>query len=285
MVPGIAESSGGGTNFIQTDRLGSMKAYGGTDTAEYDAFGKVILRTGTSATQKGFAGNLGYQEDGESGYKLLGHRYYDPESGRFLSRDGSKDGRNWYCYCNNNPTKFVDSDGNHPILIIFAVVALICLADQGGIAPNEGGDYGDPMDRIKASFFPAAIVALLCACLDLDLASGGAITPQPFPPYDGGVQGTFKPIYRPAGTPVSRMGGGNGRFVAPPGQSRESLSIPPDKASEPDTLWILNRGTVFVESSVAAYYEQPGGGTQWVLPEGRRLDEYADPAPGSYVLQ
>jgi hypothetical protein len=29
---------------------------------------------------------------------LLGHRYYDPTLGRFLSRDPIKDGRNWYVY-------------------------------------------------------------------------------------------------------------------------------------------------------------------------------------------
>ena len=121
MVPGISESSGGGTNFVHTDRLGSMKAVSSgsvTDTAEYDAFGKVILRTGTSATQKGFASGFGYQEDGESGYKLLGHRYYDPESGRFLSRDPAQDGRNWYSYVDNNPLKAVDSEGLYAVIII-----------------------------------------------------------------------------------------------------------------------------------------------------------------------
>jgi hypothetical protein len=29
---------------------------------------------------------------------LLGHRYYDPSVGRFLTRDRVKDGRNWYVY-------------------------------------------------------------------------------------------------------------------------------------------------------------------------------------------
>jgi hypothetical protein len=42
---------------------------------------------------------------------LLGHRYYDPTLGRFLSRDPIKDGRNWYTYCENNPVPFVDPNG------------------------------------------------------------------------------------------------------------------------------------------------------------------------------
>ena len=119
MVPGISEKSTGvGTNTILTDRLGSMKgmANGGnvTETAEFDAFGKVVAHGNPSATQKGFASGFGYQEDGESGYKLLGHRYYDPETGRFLSRDPAFDGRNWYAYCVNNPLHYADPSGLKP---------------------------------------------------------------------------------------------------------------------------------------------------------------------------
>ena len=34
---------------------------------------------------------------------LLGHRYYDQSTGRFLSEDPARDGANWYAYCANNP--------------------------------------------------------------------------------------------------------------------------------------------------------------------------------------
>jgi RHS repeat-associated protein len=46
--------------------------------------------------------------------KLLGHRYYDASTGRFLSRDSAKDGRNWYVYCENNPLGKVDPSGHIP---------------------------------------------------------------------------------------------------------------------------------------------------------------------------
>jgi RHS repeat-associated protein len=59
----------------------------------------------------GFAGNWGYQEDADSGLKLLGHRYYDSSTGRFLTRDPINDGRNWYANCDNNPLKAVDPTG------------------------------------------------------------------------------------------------------------------------------------------------------------------------------
>jgi len=61
----------------------------------------------------GSAGGFGYQEDA-NGFKLLGHRYYDPSTGRFLTRDPIKDGRNWYTYCENNVLQGADSAGLSP---------------------------------------------------------------------------------------------------------------------------------------------------------------------------
>ena len=123
MVPGISETIiGGQTKTLHADRMGTMKSMSVagviSDTADFDAFGKLISRTGQSPTQKGFASGFGYQEDGESGFKLLGHRYYDPETGRFLSRDPAQDGRNWYCYCDNNPLKCIDAAGLQGSLIV-----------------------------------------------------------------------------------------------------------------------------------------------------------------------
>jgi hypothetical protein len=42
---------------------------------------------------------------------LLGHRLYDPSTGRFLTRDPIQDGRNWYVYCGNDPLSYVDNTG------------------------------------------------------------------------------------------------------------------------------------------------------------------------------
>lgn len=52
----------------------------------------------------GYAGAWGYQEDRDSGY-------YDPSTGRFLTRDSVKEGRNWYSYCENGPTVRLDPNG------------------------------------------------------------------------------------------------------------------------------------------------------------------------------
>ena len=75
MVPGISEKSGGVTSTILSDCMGSMKGLSSsgavTDTAEFDAFGRLIAN-GNECDAEGLRGGFGYQEDGESGYKLLG---------------------------------------------------------------------------------------------------------------------------------------------------------------------------------------------------------------------
>jgi RHS repeat-associated protein len=75
-----------------------------------DAFGNQLTSTGTWQGAFGYAGDFGYQEDA-SGLKLLGHRYYDSSTGRFLTRDPAKDGRNWYVYCDSAPISNADPDG------------------------------------------------------------------------------------------------------------------------------------------------------------------------------
>jgi RHS repeat-associated protein len=116
-TPGISERRSSTTKFYHTDRLGTTERLTNTsqtttDTREYDAFGLLVSSSGSTPTPFGFAGAWGYQEDPDSGLKLLGHRYYDPSTGRFLTRDPAKDGCNWYAYCSSAPTCSFDDDGN-----------------------------------------------------------------------------------------------------------------------------------------------------------------------------
>src|SRR5690606_6521355 len=53
----------------------------------YDAFGNVLSSAGIFQSQFGYAGSFGYQEDSDAGLRILGHRYYDSDTGRFLTRD------------------------------------------------------------------------------------------------------------------------------------------------------------------------------------------------------
>jgi len=49
--------------------------------------------------------------DKESGNVYLRARYYDPETGRFISEDPIRDGLNWYVYCSNDPVNYIDPSG------------------------------------------------------------------------------------------------------------------------------------------------------------------------------
>lgn len=70
----------------------------------------MVSSSGTWTGPFGYAGGFGYQEDA-TGLKLLGHRYYDSSTGRFLTRDPIKDGGNWYTYCSNDPIVNSDPEG------------------------------------------------------------------------------------------------------------------------------------------------------------------------------
>jgi len=117
-LPGISSRTSGTSTFshsgIKSGILQTNSSQTNTATKRYDAFGNELSTSGTWQTRFDYGGGFGYQRDDESGYKLLGHRYYDSSTGRFLSRDPIKDGRNWYAYCGNNPIAAADLDGLRP---------------------------------------------------------------------------------------------------------------------------------------------------------------------------
>ena len=116
-TPGVSERRAGVSTFLHS---GLKDATAQTSAAQavtasrvYDAFGMVVASTGTWKGPFGYSGEHGYQEE-STGLQLLGHRYYDPSTGRFLTRDPAYDGRNWYVYCNSSVVATVDPDGLQP---------------------------------------------------------------------------------------------------------------------------------------------------------------------------
>jgi RHS repeat-associated protein len=81
----------------------------------FDAYGQ---RFGTAYTDPfGYQAQWGAYTDrssaSDSGLVLMGYRYYDPTTGRFLNRDpiGYAGGLNLYAYCRNNPVNLIDPLG------------------------------------------------------------------------------------------------------------------------------------------------------------------------------
>lgn len=143
-TPGISERRSSTTTFLHSGlkNADSQSGTGQTVTAtkQYDAFGNVLANTGTWKGPFGYAGSFGYQEDVDSSLKLLGHRYYDASTGRFLTRDPIKDGRNWYVYCDSNPVRNGDPTGLR-VFIGFKVsaAAVIGIDFEVGFVINDDG--------------------------------------------------------------------------------------------------------------------------------------------------
>src|SRR5579883_1579175 len=109
---------GGTTYYYLTDGLGSVLAIVNNSGAlqqnyAYDVFGAVTQQSGSLGSEQQFAG----QQTDPDGLQYLRARYYDPATGRFLSRDSwSNDDKTVfhpYVYVNNNPSTGLDPTGHN----------------------------------------------------------------------------------------------------------------------------------------------------------------------------
>ncbi|MCL4466194.1 MAG: RHS repeat-associated core domain-containing protein [Chloroflexi bacterium] len=102
-------------------------------TYKYDVFGAVRSGTGSGSTEYRFAGQ---QNDAAVGYTYLRARYYDPATGRFISKDPfpgvltSPASMQYYVYARNNPANFIDPSG------------FWCVGGGGGGTLEAGLVYG-----------------------------------------------------------------------------------------------------------------------------------------------
>lgn len=100
----------------------------------YDTWGNVYSITGSQSNYVGADNPLryrGYYYDTELELYYLQSRYYDPETGRFISADvllvagDSINGTNMFAYCCNNPVMFVDPSGRDSNGMAIAAYALV----------------------------------------------------------------------------------------------------------------------------------------------------------------
>jgi RHS repeat-associated protein len=137
------DSAAGATYFSTTDPASTVLALRNGSRAivwkaDYKPFGEVQATSGTIENFWRFAGK---QRDKETGLTYFGARYTRDSWGRFISPDavGAVDGKtsavnegllanpqklNLYAYGLNNPYRFVDPDGNHPVAVAIAAVGL-----------------------------------------------------------------------------------------------------------------------------------------------------------------
>jgi len=143
---GVSEKRGTTSTFYHADIKNSVAQTSTSSQSvvaskQYDAFGNEVSSSGPWQGRFQYGGAFGYHTDSDYGLKHLGARYYDSTTGRFLSRDPIKDGRNWYGYCYANPLNLFDATGLEPAPAEFAPEALLPdgRRTEGGRFGGEGG--------------------------------------------------------------------------------------------------------------------------------------------------
>ena len=114
-TPGLSENRGGVSQFYDFDRIGNLWTLDGTTKnqlgyIDFSGFGTTFAAAG-STSPFGYGGANGCQTDPDASLILMGHRYYDPRTGRFLTQDPAGSGDNWYVYADNNPVNEIDPSG------------------------------------------------------------------------------------------------------------------------------------------------------------------------------
>jgi RHS repeat-associated protein len=129
-VGGLLEENvvGNGVHFVAYDGNGNVAALvsatNGTITANYEhgPFGEVIRATGPMAKLNPFRFSTKYQDD-ETDFLYYGFRYYNPSTGRWLSRDPIDDAAYqklvlWSSFSRNRVIKLLRERNNPPYLFV-----------------------------------------------------------------------------------------------------------------------------------------------------------------------
>jgi RHS repeat-associated protein len=114
----LAESRSGTTSYYEQDGLGSVTSLTSAagalaNTYTFDSFGKTTNSTGSLTNPFRYTGR---DFDSETSIYYYRARYYDPQSGRFISEDplGFSSGIDFYAYVRNRPLNYVDPSGFQP---------------------------------------------------------------------------------------------------------------------------------------------------------------------------
>jgi RHS repeat-associated protein len=194
---------GGQTYRIITDHLGSVRLVVNAATGtvaqriDYDEFGIATLVTGTWDVQPfGFAGGLYHPA---TGLVRFGARDYDPQTGRWTSKDGLKDDggdANFYGYVGGDPLNTVDPRGlfvrncSGASCIILPETGPPGLLPDDYIAPDVSPDGGVRPDGREFKVYGREALEPLLGDNDVDVKPydeecvGGFCSWDPWGPFD-----------------------------------------------------------------------------------------------------
>lgn len=152
----------------------------------YDAWGRhnITDGSGEQITDLNHIANLnpfryrGYYYDTETQLYYLQTRYYDPETGRFISQDDidyadpeTINGLNLYAYCANNPVMNVDPNGNSFLLFILGLILAGAIIG-GAVSGTEAAKKGATGWEIAGQVFLGAAMGVAVAGVALMAGAG-----------------------------------------------------------------------------------------------------------------
>ncbi len=154
--PGLWQKLGSVASYLHGDMLGTLRntttATGAQGTGRvFTAFGEKIGLI--PADRFGYVGAWGYQAHTEMPFLHVGHRYYDPASGRFLQRDpiGIEGGTNVFAYASSRASARIDPVG---------------LVDQNWVPPWPELEWPPPERPDTRPVIPGLVLDVLPEWLD-----------------------------------------------------------------------------------------------------------------------
>jgi RHS repeat-associated protein len=141
------------SRYFAFDGLGSTAAVtdlAGQDVAHlgYHAFGDTAIALGRADTRMGYVGRYGV-EAVAGGLTFMRDRFYDSETGTFLSVDPEEGGEReflragTFAYANNDPVNFLDPDGRWPRWIKPVMKTGVSLLGWAGVLGRAGWEAHD----------------------------------------------------------------------------------------------------------------------------------------------
>ena len=175
-------SDADGTPFAATDERGNLEW-----KKDHYPYGDEYRNS--EIGRHGDVGFAGKAYDDEIGLSYFGARWYDPASGRFTGVDpmpvNPDDYRtfNRYAYGFNNPHKYVDPDGNLPILVPLVVFIAKEVAAEGASRATDGLS-----DFLSVRKLGAAAIGAGARALRRDAATKGVPNRVRVQAQGGGVE-------------------------------------------------------------------------------------------------
>jgi len=269
----------------------------GNLVVKYDcnAYGVILSVTGSNTTigHRNPFRYKGYYYDSETGLFMVGHRYYNPEWGRWIQPDDIEyldptniNGLNLYAYCNNDPVNMYDPDGHFSLPnwakwviggVAFAGAVALTIVSGGSLAPvfigmgvsiassaliegaisyaNGEGFWNGVADGAADGAMWGGIFALAGATI-------GAIK------YGlsakGAVKGTQHFTTITKGQQFDRYGRLTGKYITDIGTSASKLALPATNTGIKTSLQATRNFRV-ITGVVADAFGGTGGGTQYVM--------------------